>query len=438
MTNSVQHDPTQQGPGLQDSVQSDAVQDADVVVVGGGLAGLTAANYVASAGLRVEVLEARRHLGGRASTECLGGFLLNQGPHALYRGGQAYQIMTDLGLTPSGQRPPSAGLIRMGGTPHLAPSGIISLLRTKAFGLRTKIELAGVLARLPRLEPQEFANRTAQEWISEAVSSETAMSFLRSLTRLTTYCGQLNTLSADVAVAQLQLGLGQGVLYLDDGWATLVRALETRLRATGRGSITTGAKVTTLPEAPCVILAPNNAASAGALLEHDIPVGPPAVVACLDLGVNEAPTAGFVLELDQALYLSNHSLGAKLAPEGHYLVSVAAYLNNVEEVQRAERETRYDATLFEFAQDCGIGASSIIEQRYLHRMVATSAIPTPSLGGMAGRPGTDVLQIGPDRSEPKVLVAGDWVGPLGNLADAAVASGKEAARQALCHLGKTR
>ena len=35
----------------------------------------------------------------------------------------------------------------------------------------------------------------------------------------------------------------------------------------------------------------------------------------------------------------------------------------------------------------------------------------------------------PDR--PGLFVAGDWVGPVGMLADAAVASGYEAARQAV-------
>ncbi|HEX6595500.1 MAG TPA: FAD-dependent oxidoreductase, partial [Acidimicrobiales bacterium] len=42
--------------------------DADVAVVGGGLAGLTAANALARAGRSVQVLEARSVVGGRMMT----------------------------------------------------------------------------------------------------------------------------------------------------------------------------------------------------------------------------------------------------------------------------------------------------------------------------------------------------------------------------------
>ncbi|MFN8058680.1 MAG: hydroxysqualene dehydroxylase HpnE [Vicinamibacterales bacterium] len=44
------------------------VPTADVIVVGGGLAGLSAAAHLTARGARVLVLEARGHLGGRAST----------------------------------------------------------------------------------------------------------------------------------------------------------------------------------------------------------------------------------------------------------------------------------------------------------------------------------------------------------------------------------
>ena len=49
------------------------LHEQDVVVVGGGLAGLTVARELRHAGLEVVVLEARERLGGRAHTAWLGG-----------------------------------------------------------------------------------------------------------------------------------------------------------------------------------------------------------------------------------------------------------------------------------------------------------------------------------------------------------------------------
>lgn len=57
------------------------------IVVGGGLAGLAAATYLARAGARVTVLEKSANLGGRAASDSPQGFALNRGVHALYTGG---------------------------------------------------------------------------------------------------------------------------------------------------------------------------------------------------------------------------------------------------------------------------------------------------------------------------------------------------------------
>jgi hypothetical protein len=72
----------------------------------------------------------------------------------------------------------------------------------------------------------------------------------------------------------------------------------------------------------------------------------------------------------------------------------------------------------------GIEAARAEESRYLHRMVASSAQPTPAGGGLRGRPGVA------DTGLPGVFIAGDWVGPEGYLADASLASGAAAGRAA--------
>ena len=55
---------------------------ADVVVVGGGLAGLSAAVHLHRAGLAVTVCEAGDEVGGRIRTDRRDGFLLDRGFHA--------------------------------------------------------------------------------------------------------------------------------------------------------------------------------------------------------------------------------------------------------------------------------------------------------------------------------------------------------------------
>ena len=70
-----------------------------VVVVGGGMAGLTAACYLARAGVDVTVIERASYLGGRAATQDFDGFRFNRGGHALYTGGAASRVLEELGVS---------------------------------------------------------------------------------------------------------------------------------------------------------------------------------------------------------------------------------------------------------------------------------------------------------------------------------------------------
>ena len=105
----------------------------DVAIVGGGLAGLTAAATVAAAGLRPVVYERRRDLGGDARSSTSEGFIFNQGPHALYRGGAAERTLQELGVELRGGVPPVEGRIVFDGQPFLESA--------VTFGLSFEVDL---------------------------------------------------------------------------------------------------------------------------------------------------------------------------------------------------------------------------------------------------------------------------------------------------------
>jgi len=71
----------------------------DIAVIGGGLAGLTAAITCAEGGASVRLFEANSSLGGRARS-IDGPYKANLGPHAIYSGGVMWDWLTARGLVP--------------------------------------------------------------------------------------------------------------------------------------------------------------------------------------------------------------------------------------------------------------------------------------------------------------------------------------------------
>ncbi|NJL55345.1 NAD(P)-binding protein [bacterium] len=90
-------------------------QHVKINIIGGGLAGLTAAVYGARAGHEVTLFEKSRSLGGRARTRTDAGYCLNMGPHALYRSGAAAAILQELGVTFTGGPPKQRGYLGLNG-----------------------------------------------------------------------------------------------------------------------------------------------------------------------------------------------------------------------------------------------------------------------------------------------------------------------------------
>src|SRR4030095_1138183 len=99
------------------------------IVVGGGLAGLTAATLLARGGHAVTLLERSSALGGRAVTQEDHGFRLNLGPHARYRAGAGMRVLKRLCIEVQGGVPAaSGGHAVSGGMAHTLPGGPVSLL----------------------------------------------------------------------------------------------------------------------------------------------------------------------------------------------------------------------------------------------------------------------------------------------------------------------
>lgn len=71
----------------------------DTVVVGAGMAGLTAARTLAEAGVRVVVLEARSRIGGRILTHRSGGHPLELGAEFIHgRSPELWALIAETGL----------------------------------------------------------------------------------------------------------------------------------------------------------------------------------------------------------------------------------------------------------------------------------------------------------------------------------------------------
>src|SRR5215831_5652207 len=199
---------------------------ANIVVVGGGLGGLVAATYAGRRGSKVTLLEKSQFLGGRARTDERDGFHTNLGPHALYRGGPGMKILRDLGIHPAGGTPKSSGQYAVRrGAKHTFPSGMVSMLTTGLFDLAAKFEASRLLASFGRINGPGVMGLTCQEWVETEITHPDVREFILAVFRLATYANAPDLFSAGVAIEQLKLAIRDNVLYIDEGWQSMVDSL---------------------------------------------------------------------------------------------------------------------------------------------------------------------------------------------------------------------
>lgn len=414
----------------------------EVAVVGGGLGGLAVAALLARGGCAVTVYERAKHLGGRAHTTDVEGFRFNLGPHALYLAGAGMRVLERLGITPTGGVPGGTGsyAIREGRLWTL-PSGPVSLMTTDLLKLPAKLELAGLLASLPRLDVEDLSRTSLRDWLEARVSREEVRQVMEGLVRVSTYSADVEALSAQAALVQLRLATAKGVQYLDGGWSGLVESLAEAARSAG-ARVVTSAKVEavevegrvrgvrladgTVHEADAVVLA-GSPKDVAAMLPGDAELARwereavPVRAATLELGLSALPKpkALFALGMDAPWYASVHSAHAKLAPEGCAMVHVAKYLRATDaEPKEAELEGVMDLLQPGWREHLKV-------KRFRPALTVMHALPRAATGGLAGRPGPMVAHV------PGLSVVGDWVGPEGMLADGSFASAEAVAESLL-------
>lgn len=201
------------------------MRDRHVAVVGGGLAGITAALDCAEAGARVSLLEVRPRLGGAACSFEREGMLVDNGQHVFLRCCSAYRALLErLGTESETFLQPRLAV------PVVAPGGRTAWLRRNR--LPAPFHLAGSLARyrhlstgerlaavraaraLSRLDPDDarLDVRSFGEWLHEQGQSENAIEALWDLIARPT----LNLPAADASLALAVFVFRTGLLEARD------------------------------------------------------------------------------------------------------------------------------------------------------------------------------------------------------------------------------
>jgi phytoene dehydrogenase-like protein len=404
---------------------------SEVAVVGAGLGGLVAALTAARANKRVAVIDASS-AGGRAATDDMRGYKFNRGAHAFANAGKSLEILAELGIDCSGKMPPLTQ------TRYWFDDGKDPMLSPKYLGVRGTAQFVAALANMTRhRKDEQFATVTAKDYLDSIDPRPHVRLALDSFIRLATYTHCADLVTIDLAMATLASG-SKGVRYIHGGWGSLITQLRSQCEQRGvrfldhkAVSVTESDSTVTIAfpdgsslEAEHVICALGSAKATAQLLgcqpeswHLDAPL---CATSNLDLGLSVAPKHRVVLGLHRPIYAITHHPPADLAPVGGSVVHIMRYVHPHENLSVEEERRELDAA----AQAIGVRDTMRVEERYLHRMEAATAVPIPEHGGMAGRPGVVV----PDSQ--RLFVCGDWVGP-GWLAEAVTQSAKTAALTAL-------
>ncbi len=318
--------------------------------------------------------------------------------------------------------------------------GLRSLFSKQFLNGLEKVRLAKLMFHLSKMDVNSVSNESLQAWVEREINDPMVRHFFYAFCRTTTYTYAPTLQLARPVIRQIQRVLKEGVLYVDDGWESIVTELRSKAVSYGikllesmnvdridhngqveRISTANGESfdvesviIATPPNEACRLVPHVEQTSLYRWREEAIPV----TAACYDLGLKTLPNTKhqFVLGLDQPLFFTNQSRAAKLSNDGTSVVSLVKY----HDLNRSLSDSRSDKQQLEYAMDLLHPGwqKEVVEQQYLPKISVMYNFPHI---GRTEKPGPAVPEI------KGLYIAGDWAGDEELFGDAAVASAKRAA-----------
>ncbi|AJE43553.1 hydroxysqualene dehydroxylase HpnE [Streptomyces nodosus] len=466
-------DGTQHGNGAADGPGRPGTPSAgsSAVVVGGGLAGITAALALADAGVRVTLLEGRPRLGGLAFSFQRGELTVDNGQHVYLRCCTAYRWLLDridaTGLAPVQDRldvpvldaeaAPGRrlGRLRRDALPvplhlgrSLATYPHLSLAERARVG-RAALALRALDPRDPALDTQDFGS-----WLTEHGQSARAVEALWDLVGVATLNAAAGDASLGLAAMVFKTGLLSDPGAADIGWARVPlgelhdrlarKALdsagvrtEVRTRVTALSTDGNGTWSVQVPgeriEADAVVLAvPQREA-------HDL----------LPAGALDSPER--LLEIGTAPILNVHVVFDRKVLGRPFFTAIGSPVQWVFDRTEASglREGQYLAVSQSTAQDEIDLPVAVLRERYLPELrrllpaargaeVKDFFVTRERTATFAPSPGVGRLRPGARTKAPGLCLAGAWTATgWPATMESAVRSGVSAASAVLGTLGRS-
>lgn len=189
---------------------SNNVDSSDVVIIGGGLAGLTAAALLARSSKSVTLFErSPKEIGGRARSTEVDGFYFNQGPHALCLTDLNDSILKEIGVTFTGGISGTEGKAYLisGGNRREVPGDYGSWLSSaKSDGSLVESDGSQFFISPTEIDFSQLEAVTVQEWLDKNIHDANLAEVIKTILRLNTYANDPDIQSMGSALRQIYVG----------------------------------------------------------------------------------------------------------------------------------------------------------------------------------------------------------------------------------------